>query len=299
MVRFRSIFLTGIFLCGLIRAVAADVDGVWEPTTWQGEKALVSTSHGWKAIVSLERGRLMHFGATKDDVNLFFAPPARSNSSSWGGHRLWLGPQSTWSRGWPPPVAWESSGAESITINEGTLRLSMPDAGDGWPRLMRVYRWEGAKLRCGAELTGGTRPAQIIQIIQVPSTARVEAATVSIPEAPQGYVLLPAGGVPQRAAEFTAPPHVTRDERSVTLRHVGLVRKLGFRPQPLVARSGAQAFRVSRGAQRGAVATEPDGGFLTQVYLGGDEPFIELEQLSPTYVSAPTVSFEMVLEGLK
>lgn len=241
----------------------------------------------------------MHFGPAEGDTNLLFAPAARNGSSSWGGHRVWLGPQSTWSGGWPPPAAWESSGAESVAIREGMLRLSMADPGDGWPRLTRTYSWEGAKLRCGVELSGGKRPAQIIQIIQVPEKAVVEASPTAVPEAPQGYVLLPAGGVPRLTAEFTAPPHVARDERGLTLRHVRSVRKLGFRPQPLAAKSGALAFRVSRGVQTGAVVSEPDGGFLTQVYLGGDEPFIELEQLSPLYANGPGVSFEIVIEGLK
>lgn len=299
MVCFRSLFLTGLFICGLGCAVAAGVDGAWEPTTWQGEKALVSTSHGWKAIVSLERGRLMHFGPENTGANLLFAPAARSNHASWGGHRVWLGPQSTWSRGWPPPDAWESSAAESVAIADSTLRLSMPDAGDGWPRLTRTYRWDGSKLRCGAELSGGNRPAQIIQIVQMPSTATVQVSPPSTPVVPQGYVLLPAGGVPRLTAEFAAPSHVARNGQELTVRHVGIVRKLGFRPQPLSGMVGGSAFRVSRGGEKGSIHNEPDQGFLTQVYLGGDEPFIELEQLSPTYANAPGVRFEMVLEGIE
>ncbi|HRH76686.1 MAG TPA: hypothetical protein PK129_04990 [Cellvibrionaceae bacterium] len=44
----------------------------------------------------------------------------------------------------------------------------MRDAGDGWPRLTRSYGWEEGRFICGVEIHGGTRPAQIIQILQVP-----------------------------------------------------------------------------------------------------------------------------------
>src|SRR5262245_795819 len=107
----RTILFFLIQIFAAISALAADTD--WQPTVWQGESALVSTSHGWKAIVSLERGRLMYFGTAERDANLLLAPATKANRNMWGGHRVWLGPQETWPHGWPPPIEWEYSGPES------------------------------------------------------------------------------------------------------------------------------------------------------------------------------------------
>jgi hypothetical protein len=90
---------------------------------------------------------------------------------------------------------------------------------------------------------------------------------------------------------------VTPNGASLTLRHIGLVQKLGFPPQTLRTHQQKGALALSRGEQRGAIANEPDAGFFTQVYLGGPEPFIELEQLSPAFSAGTPASFSMALEG--
>jgi len=267
----------------------------WQPVTWNGEPALVSTSQGVKAIVSLERSRLMYFGPAERDANLLLAPPTRENRNVLGGHRLWLGPQSTWTAGfWPPPAAWEYSAPESQTVADGRLRLLMPDAGHGWPRLTRTYHWVGASLVCGAELHGGTRAAQAIHILQVPSIMVVSVLAQPDGGHPQGYVLLPSSAGPF-AADFTPPPHVSRTGHALRLTQHDTVGKLGFRPQFLAGSTGRLSLRVDRGAVSGEVAGEPDQGFLTQVYLGGREPFIELEQLSPLFAAGQAARFEILL----
>jgi len=271
-------------------------DAAWQPTTWNGERALVSTAQGWKAIVSLERGRLMHFGPADADVNLLLAPPTRGNRNILGGHRLWLGPQAMWAQGWPPPAAWEYSGPESFTATGGVLRLLMPDAGDGWPRLTRTYRWDGAKLVCGAEFSGGTRPAQFVQIFQVPTQTIVAVHAQPEEKFPAGYVQLPSAGGPF-AIKFAPTPQVTRTGDDLALRHTDAIVKLGFRPQTLTGRAGDFTLLVSRGAQHGTVAGEPDRGFFTQVYLGGRESLIEMEQLSPIFPAGAPAAFEVVLAG--
>ncbi len=277
---------------------AADVATGWQPVEWNGERALASSSQGWKAIVSLERSRLMFFGPAVPSTNLLLAPATRDNRNYWGGHRLWLGPQATWAKIWPPPDAWEYLGPESFTTADGVLRMLMPDAGNGWPRLTRTYRWDGPRLVCGAELRGGTRPAQIIHILQVPPESVVLAGATLESAAPAGYVLLPGGTVARFTAEFSPPPHVTPlAGHAVELRHVETVLKPGFRPQALTARLRGFSLRVQRGAMTGRSASEPDAGFFTQVYLGGGEPFIELEQLSPAWSPAEPASFEIILSA--
>jgi hypothetical protein len=270
----------------------------WLPATWNGEKALASTAHGWKAVVSLERGRLIHFGPADRDLNLLRAPPTRENPAQLGGHRLWLGPQRTWSSVWPPPPAWESNPPESFVLAGGGLRLVMADAGDGWPRLTRTYRWDGARLVCGVEMIGGTRPAQFMQIFQLPAATEVEVGLLPETAAPRGYVLLPSGQTPQFTAAFPAPAAATVDGSRLTLRYrPDLILKTGHRPQPLTARYQGFVLRVSRGPSSGTVAAAPDEGFFSQVYLGGPEPFVELEQLSPLYAPGAPASFATVLEA--
>ena len=289
--------LLPVALLASFAAIARAGDDIWQPALWNGEKSFVSVSQGWKAVVSLERGRLMYFGAADRDLNLLLAPPTRANRDALGGHRLWLGPQSQW--GWPPPAAWEYSSPETVAPDGGILRLLMPDAGNGWPRLTRTYRWDGPRLVCGAEISGGTRTAQIIQIFQVPAPTIVRAQALPEDKYPAGFVELPSTAGPF-AARFPIPRHVGRAGDTVTLRHTHEVVKLGFRPQALMGTTADFVLQVSRAAQTGTTAGEPDEGFFTQVYLSGpDGDFIELEQLSPLFVAGSAASFSVVLEGTR
>jgi hypothetical protein len=286
-----------VFATCRVVACANDAGAGWSPTSWNGEKSLASTSQGWKAVVSLVRGRLVYFGPAERDANLLFATPTRDDPAGWGGHRLWLGPQLTWAKIWPPPAAWEHSGPEHFTTDGSLLRLVMFDPGDGWPLLTRTYQWAGAKLVCGAELSGGTKPAQIIQIIQVPQSAWAEVHAQPDATAPAGYVVLPSAQTPRLMTEFAQAPHVTRNGDTLQLRYLGITLKLGFRPQILLGRVGDRTLGVDRYTSAGTIAASPDEGFFTQVFLGGHEPFIELEQLSPVYAPGTSASFAIVLEG--
>ncbi|HVT73167.1 MAG TPA: hypothetical protein VHD61_08530 [Lacunisphaera sp.] len=290
-------FALGLAGAALIAGARAATTPSWEPLTWNGERALASTSEGWRAVVSLERARLMVFGPAGGDTNLLLAPPTRENRNMLGGHRLWLGPQSTWPGGWPPPAAWEYNEPESWRADGGTLRLVLGDAGDGWPRLTRIYTWDGPRLLCRAEISGGTRAVQIVHIFQVPA-GNVVAATAQ-PEAafPAGYVELPSTAGPF-AATFPVPPHVGRDGDSIRLHHTGKVMKFGFRPQALEGRDAGRTLQVRRGPMSGPPAGAPDEGFFSQVYLSGpDGNFIELEQLSPVFAAGAAASFTVILDG--
>lgn len=269
----------------------------WLATTWQGEPAYASESGGWRAIVSVARGRLMHFGPAGRELNLLLTPPTGENPNRLGGHRLWLGPQAEWAHGWPPPDAWEYHAPESVTIEAGVLRFALAPTGDAWPRLTRTYHWAGANLVCGAESSGGTRPAQFVHIMQVPGGMIVSAEARPEERFPAGYVQLSSTAGPF-AAHFDPPPQVSQAGATLTLRHTGVVVKLGFRPQTLMGRSGGYELSVSRGTQAGAATGEPDEGFLTQVYFSdANEPFFELEQLSPLFAAGQPARFEIILTG--
>jgi hypothetical protein len=284
-----------IFLFGLSSALAwpADPATTWTSLTWNGEPAWASSSLGWRAIVSVSRGRLMHFGPDGTDINLLLAPETRANPNRLGGHRLWLGPQSSWVSFWPPPAAWEYREPATVVQATGILRLTMPPTNDGWPQLTRTYHWNGASLVCGAEFSGGTRPAQFVQILQVPPSVRVTVEPRPERAFPAGYVRLGPF-----AARFDEPPQVTRTNNSLVLHHNGAVMKLGFRPQTLVGRISGFDLRVGRGASTGTTVGDPDEGFHTQVYLSeGHEAFAELEQLSPLFAPGQHARFEIVLTG--
>ena len=295
-IRFYLTLLT--FTCCFLMAQANTLTTDWQPLTWLHEKSLVAESQGWKAIVSLERGRLMYFGPADHDVNLLLAPPTRANPNVWGGHRVWLGPQSTWSKIWPPPKQWELSGPESFTHQDGVLRMLMADTHDRWPRLTRTYRWAGTKLICGVEMSGGKQPAQVVQIFQVPANTVVTLVAHPTAGFPAGYVRLPSK-VSRFAAEFTPLAQVARTGDDLTLHCTSAVEKLGFFPQPLTGHAGEFILTVSRGEQTGTVIAGPDQGLFTQVYLGGDEQLIELEQLSPLFAAGETASFTVGLEAAK
>ena len=232
-------------------------------------------------------------------MNLLLAPATRENRNRLGGHRLWLGPQAQWRGGWPPPAAWEYSEPEAVSIGAaGELRLTMPATNDDWPRLTRTYRWDGSSLVCGAEFSGGTRPAQLIHIFPVPPSVLASATVKPEADFGAGYVRLPSTAGPF-AARFPPPVHASLSGDTLTLRHTGEVGKFGFRPQSLTGSIEGYELVVSRGAQSGKVMDEPDEGFHTQVYLSArQEAFAELEQLSPLFAPGEA-RFEVILTGRK
>lgn len=280
-----------------LTVVSARGDERWQEIRWQEERAFAASSGGFEAIVSVERGRLIHLGREGGGENLLYVPPDRNNPAEWGGHRVWLGPQEEWRRNWPPAAEWEASAAESVRVDGARLELLMPSTGDEWPRLRRVYFWKDGKLRCEARIDGGRRAVQIIHVVQVLATAEVNVKAEPSAEVPRGYVQLHLGRGPQPVREFPAPPHVSGDGDELTLRFAGKMEKLGFAQQPLVARVGGEILRVQRGVSSGRVVAMPDHGFVTQVYFSSSSaPLIELEQLSPLYARDQEARFEIVID---
>lgn len=288
----RWLWGAGLALAALAVGVAAESRAAWTTTTWNGESAREAVAGPWRAVVSIERARLMYFGPAERDENLLLAPPTRANRNLLGGHRLWLGPQVEWPKIWPPPEAWEYEQPESVEEQNGQLRLRLRDAGGGWPRLTRTYEWKDGRLVCGAESRGGTHAAQFVQILQVPPDTAVVLQAQREPDFPAGYAQLAAGGLPFTGA-FTPHPHVQREGDTLTLRLAPAILKVGARPQTIVAQRPGYRLSVARGAVIGRVVDAPDQGFFTQIYLGGRESFIELEQLSPRFAAGKDARFEI------
>ncbi len=270
----------------------------WQATTWNGEPAWQATSMaGWVATVSETRARLVSLSAEPNGVNLLFA--RKSTVLSRGGHRFWLGPQTSWDQFWPPPDDWENSSASDVQIIDGggTLQVQMPWTNKSYPRVVRTYRWQGNGLQCSARWRAQGHFA--MHIVQLPATAVVRVATKVNDALPDDdYALLPLANRPTIRNGGLLPDKVARlDGSTLFLRHAGIEEKIGFRPQTLHADIGKYTLAMERGPSKGRPSKElpPDLGFLSQVYLGdGEYRFVEIEQLSPVLEGGEVLS-EIIL----
>lgn len=267
----------------------------WAATTWKGERAYELVTAEWRAIVSVERGRLVHFGPA-DAGNLLFETDSRANPFSWGGHRVWLGPQSLW--GWPPPAAWERAAAETVRVAGGRLELLVPDAGGGFPRLTRIYEAAGERLACRiAVAAGGKRSVQVMQILQTALDTTVDLQPGPTAQAPRGYFRVGGSAGPIMRPDLPRPVVVQElSDGRVRVAATGKTDKLGFPPQTLVANIGAHRLYLAFGESRGPEVAAPDAGFYTQVYTGDrGSPVVELEQLSPQWLAGEAGEFSMYI----
>ena len=144
-------FALALFIC----AGSIGAEETWQSVRWHDEQAYELETTPWRAIVSVERGRLVHFGPARSEINFVFAPATKDAPDGWGGHRVWLGPQVTWKNIWPPPDAWEKSAPEKVASTGSRLELTLPGAGDGWPRISRVYELVDGKLACRVLVAAG------------------------------------------------------------------------------------------------------------------------------------------------
>lgn len=269
------------------RSLAADAR--WQRAAWQGEPAWCARSNGWTAIVSEARGRLVYLGRDGNSGNLLYAIPSLPRTldaidpPSWGGHRLWLGPQSAWKKGWPPPVEWEFSDAARVRARDDVLEVSMSRGNAAMPQLSRRYSWSGQDLVCEARWEGAERPACAIQIFAVPSSARIEAVLTPSPGLPHGFALLPVWQRPGVRTHFELPVHdVQVKGREALIQFEQGRQKIGLRASALRCVFPDSILTVSRFEEPAENAVLPDDGLVTQVYIGiRKEPYIELEQLSP------------------
>jgi hypothetical protein len=280
--------------CGAGQPARADTPA-WTPTTWRGEQAYELTAASWRAVVSVERGRLVHFGPADTGRNLLFETASRQDPFSWGGHRVWLGPQALW--GWPPPDAWERAAAENVEVNGSRLALLMPDAGSGFPRLTRIYEVSGSRLACRVAIAGGTQAVQVMQILQTPQATTVDLTPAPSAQWPRGYFRVGGDIGPSMEPVFLLPAGVQERPGHVHIAFAGKSDKFAFPPQALAAHTGGRTLLLAFGESRGTELDAPDGGFYTQVYIGHAEaPVVELEQLSPQWKAGEDAEFTMYVE---
>lgn len=275
----------------------------WTQTTWQDGAAFAIATARWRAVVSIERARLVAFGPAADtSTNVIFSPKTMDAAIGWGGHRVWLGPQVDWRAIWPPDPAWEASAPSAIRVEGSRLELQMPKSSDGWPRVTRVYEVDDGKLACRIEVGAeGRRHYQIIQIIQTPPPDDLTVPPTPTKAFPEGLVLLPP--IDDRRKPLRAdplPPQVKVTTAGIHLSQTAKSEKVGFLPSKLVAIYGDYALEVSPGTTTGTEVGQPDDGYYTQVYIGPTAiHVIELEQLSPLLKMGEAGSSTITLDLVK
>ena len=273
---------------------------VWEKTSWQNETSYLLNTDAWTAIVSIDRGRLVHFGPAASDASFVFAPDSRDEPIGWGGHRVWLGPQTTWPNIWPPDPAWEMSAPTDVSVEGNRLVLVMPPSWPGWPRITRVYEPDGDALACRVRIDdSGTRDVQVIQIVQTHTPAKLLVPPTRSAMFPEGFALLPPiDGRTEAMRPVELPPQVSLENGKWRLHQTSRAEKVGFLPEWLVAQFDDGAFEVGPGSVEGTITGSPDKGHSSQVYLGhADTPVIELEQLSPLLKAGQPAAFTMLLKA--
>lgn len=281
-------------------ASGAPAHSAWAVSTWHGETAYAIETSRWRAIVSIDRARLVHFGPAGSDENLVYAPETMHEPIGWGGHRAWLGPQLEWAAIWPPAAAWESRPPDAIEARDSRLELTMAQTGDGWPRISRLYEIEAGQLACRVQIhPGGTRAVQVMHVLQVTMPPELTATVAPREGFPHGFVLLPPiGGRKMTTSPDPLPTQVERRAAPlVALRRGDRPEKYGFAPQTLVASGERHELHVGRGPVAGFEVGAPDEGFYSQIYLGpSSSTVIELEQLSPRFKAGEAAEFTMLLE---
>lgn len=294
--RLIRLFLIVVFGSWIAVHASAKDDslGIWIPTEWEGEAAFALSTDQWVAVVSTERARLIHFGKSKKSESNWLWAPERGGQFGWGGHVVWLGPQSEW--GWPPPKAWERSAAEDVLVEGARLSLQLSDAGDGWPSVTRVYELVDNKLACRIEFEGGSRSAQAIHIFQTRKDATAKARILQSQGEGRGMAQVPMYRRSEVIYDFKLPGNIEVQGEEVLLRYSGEDEKLGFHPQVLISELRNERLLVGRGLQQSNNAGSPDDGLYTQVYLGHpDWPTIELEQLGPLHAPGGRAICEALL----
>lgn len=260
------------------------VSSGWREVPSKSGSVWRSESGGWRADMDPARGRLSYLGP-REGPNFLNAPAVPPDLLQLGGHRVWLGPQWEWKPVWPPPRNWEMAPARSVRLRPGNILEVESSGGVGNAvAIRRTYRWRGqGRLECGVSWQENTaRGRQSVQIFQVAAGAVFEARPGPGSSTPRGFVRLPLAGRPTTETTFAWPRQARQAGDRVLLGRMPEEEKLGFPPQTLSARWPEGQLRLHPGRITGWASGDPDHGFPSQVYLGGDAwPVLEIEQLSP------------------
>lgn len=227
---------------------------------------------GWTLTVESQRARLTEL-----------IPPGGANLLIAGGHRVWLGPQTSWPVFWPAPRDWENSAATSVTRSPDgrTLELTLPRTDLRHPALTRRYTLTRDGVTLIASWTDDGTPRQAIHILQTRADTRVEATAMPTGSAPLGVGLLALNVRPGLLLDQPVPADLADPigPRRWSFRSGAREEKFGFPPQALrTARFTLERGKIAAGRETGPV----DAGLYSQIYLGAPAwAMVEIEQVSP------------------
>jgi hypothetical protein len=247
----------------------------WQPVAdgvWSARIA------GWELRVCAAQARLCALLPPGSDRNVLAAD----------GHRVWLGPQTSWEAFWPPQADWEQSAAESVAASPDGLALTLvhPQTNPAYPRLMRTYTLFDDRLQLSVAWICDGTPHQALQILQLQPDVVAEVVAVPTEEVPHGFGRMPMGDRPDVGLDEPMPTDVAEPlagEHRWRLRVAGRAEKLGFAPQavPAVLPDGRRLV-YSPGHYTGVAVAAPEAGLFSQIYLGSTAgPLLEVEQFSP------------------
>ena len=261
----------------------------WKKTIWENENAFRSVSGKALAIVSEERGRLVYLGSLDGQTNLIATPSERRTPSEpneapdWGGHRFWLGPQKKWF--WPPLPDWEHSPAQATKLQDETLSFLMPHSDRSYPQIRRSYRWTGdGRLCCKCDWQSNGTPFYGMHVIAVQPFEQLRLSLQKSSAAPEGYLRIQMDGTDSRPTSLIAAEKDAASLSAADENEGGL--KIGFPLQTITISRQGLSMKMEPGEYSGEIGEEVDSAYRTQIWCRKENPFSEIEQISP-YLAAP------------
>ena len=222
---------------------------------------------------SRSRPRSTDLSGPTGGPNLLFGPT--HNELGFGGHRVWLGPQTEWEVFWPPPDNWELSAADRITVlSDGSLSVLSPPP-DPVP-LRSTGTIAGSPMGVSNALSSGLKPA--------PVGARRSRSSRSPPVPP--WRPRSVRNRPRPAVTCSFPCWIDpRCFGSFASRRTSAAPVGGFSSNELRTKKNSDSLNsryalggcrcrleliLHPGPSRGVVVDDPSEGYPTQVYLGSD-----------------------------
>jgi len=263
---------------------------------YRGWEAYRITNGRLAAIVVPSIGRLMSFGPASGENLLWDAPLTKSDANTasvnpytfgpgyvnWGGDKIWLAPQSSWSQGWPPDKDWDGAPFQSAIVGHALRMTSRVSQASGL-RLIRDFTFVGSRFvetttmtkLAGLSLRGGLW--EIAQVIQ-PSAVRVPVARSSAYTG--GYTWLQ-----NRVAAKTVPIAINGHGWLTIVPPISGTFKLGTDSDRAIIEANSGGYRLVLSERRlsGQYADGSGHGCPVELYNNGasNGHYCELELLTP------------------
>jgi hypothetical protein len=231
-------------------------------------------------------GRIIRYGYAGEQNLLWTDPDAPNHPlygwTNWGGDKIWLWPQTKWTKTWPPVID-RPALKHTAVVCDGEIELRSPPLPDLGVRIVRRIRLESAGTRVHitsrVEPVDSAPPADLVlwQVTQLPVPDRMSAVA-------------DLAGVCQHD-EKAHWPGITQAGREIVLPRPDFGTKVGFESTDLRAVIGRTVFTQTLTPAAGKY--EP--GEQAQIFIAPNEdnarpkelpPYVEYEFIAP-YATPP------------